>query len=59
MAIITARMIMSEMVIRTATTTSNWVTIVTEMIGVGPMSHLKMVKLLLGMEEIVWRELRI
>ena len=32
---------------------------VTEMIGVGPMFHLKIVKLLLGIVEVVWRELRI
>ena len=37
----------------------NRVTMVTEMIGMGPMSLLKIVKLLLGMVEIVWRELRI
>ena len=56
---ITMRVITSEMETTTATTTSTGVTTVTEMIGMGPMSLLKIVKLLLGMEEIVWRELRI
>ena len=55
----TVRFIMSEMVTTTATTTSTGVTTVTEMIGMGPMSLLEIVKLLLGMVEIVWRELRI
>ena len=59
MVIITVRIIMSEMETTTARTTSTGVTIVTEMIGMGPMSLLKIVKLLLGMVEIVWRELRI
>ena len=59
MVTITVRVIMSEMEIRTATTTSTGVTTVTEMIGMGPMSLLKIVKLLLGMMEIVWCELRI
>ena len=59
MVTITVRVIMSEMETTTATTTSTWVTTVTEMIGMGPMSLLKIVKLLLGMVEIVWRELRI
>ena len=53
------RVIMSEMETTTATTTSTGVTMVTEMIGMGPMSLLKIVKLLQGMVEIVWRELRI
>ena len=56
---ITVRVIMSEMETTTATTTSARVITVTEMIGMGPMSLLKIVKLLLGMVEIVWRELRI
>ena len=43
---------MSEKETATATTTSTGVTIVTEMIGMGPMSLLKIVKLLLGMVEI-------
>ena len=59
MVTITVRVIMSEMETTTATTTSTGVTMVTEMIGMGPMFLLKIVKLLLGMVEIVWRELRI
>ena len=55
----TLRVIMSEMETTTATTTSTGVTTVTKTIGMGPMSLLKIVKLLLGMVEIVWRELRI
>ena len=54
-----ARVIMSEMETPTVTTTLAGVTTVTEMIGMDPMSLLKIVKLLLGMVEIVWRELRI
>ena len=56
---ITMRVIMSEMETKTATITSIGVTTVTEMIGMSPMSLLKIVKLHLGMVEIVWRELRI
>ena len=56
---ITLRVIMSETKITTAITTSTGVTIVTEMIGLGPMFLLNIVKLLLGMVEVVWRELRI
>ena len=41
MVIITTRVIMSEMDITTVTTTSTGITIVTEMIEVGPMFHLK------------------
>ena len=59
MVTITARVIMSEMETTPATTTSAGVTTVTEMIGIDPMSLLKIVKLLIGMVEIVWRELRI
>ena len=59
MVTITVRVIMSEMETTTATTTSTEVTTVTEIIGMVPMSLLKIVKLLLGMVEIVWRELRI
>ena len=55
----TVRVIMSEMETTTATTTLTGVTMVTEMIGMGLMSLLKIVKLLLGMMEIVCRELRI
>ena len=50
---ITMRVIMSEMETTTAKTTSAGVTTVTKMIGMGPMSLLKIVKLLLGMVEIV------
>ena len=55
----TMRVIMSKMETTTATTTSAGVTTITEMIVMVPMSLLKIVKLLLGMVEIVWRELRI
>ena len=58
MVTITVRVIMSEMETTTATT-STGVTTVTKIIGMGPMSLLKIVKLLLGMVEIVWCELRI
>ena len=51
--------IMFEMRITTATTTSIGVTMVTEMIGVDTMIHLKIVKFLLGMVDVVWHELRI
>ena len=43
----------------TAKTTSNRVTMVTEMIDVGPMLNFKIGKLLLGMVEVVWCELNI
>ena len=59
MVTITVRVIMSEMETTTVTTTSSGVIMVTKMIGMGPISLLKIVKLLLGMVEIVWRELRI
>ena len=59
MVTIIVRVIMSEMETTTATTTSTGVTTVTEMIGMGPISLHKIVKLLRGMVEIVWRELRI
>ena len=55
----TVRVIMSEMVTTTVTTTSTGVTMVIETTGVDPMLLFKIVKLLLGMVEIVWRELRI
>ena len=58
MVTIIVRVIMSDMETTTATT-STGVTTVKEMIGMGPMSLLNIVKLLLGMVEIVWRELRI
>ena len=50
---ITMRVIMSDMETTTATTTSTGVTTVTEIIGMGPMSLPKIVKLLLGTVEIV------
>ena len=43
----------------TATTTLIRVTMVTEMIGMGPMFHLKIGKFLLAMMEVVWRDLRV
>ena len=55
----TVRVIMSEMETTTTTTTLTGVTMLIETTGMGPMSLLKIVKLLLGMVEIVWRELRI
>ena len=55
----TVRVIMSEMETTTATTTLTRVTMLIETTGIGPMSLLKIVKLLLGMVDIVWRELRI
>ena len=55
----TVRVIMFEMEITTATTTLTGVTMLIETTGMGPMPLLKIVKLLLGMVEIVWRELRI
>ena len=58
MVIINARIIMSEIGIITTITTSTGVIMVTEMIEVDPMFHLKIVKLLLGMVEVVWCELR-
>ena len=59
MVTITVRVIMFEIETTTTITTSTGVTMVIEMIGMGPMFLLKIVKLLLGMVEIVWRELRI
>ena len=53
MVTITVRVILSEMETTTTTTTSPGVTMVTEMIGMGPMSLLKIVKFILGMVEIV------
>ena len=55
----TVRVIMFEMEITTTTKTSTRVTMVIEMIGMGPMSLPKIMKLLRGMVEVVWRELRI
>ena len=59
MIIIIVRFIMFEMGITTTTTTSTGVTMVTDLIGVRPIFHLKMVKFLLQMVEVVWHELRI
>ena len=59
MIITIVRVIMSKMKTTTATTTSTGVIMVPKMIGMGPMSLLKIVNLLLGMVEIVWRKLRI
>ena len=44
---------MPEMGITTVTTTSTRVTMVTKIIGLGPMFNLKIVTLLLGMVEVV------
>ena len=55
----TVRVIIFEMETTDAKTTSVGVTTITEMIGMGPISLLKIIKLLLGIMEIVWRELRI
>ena len=49
MVTITVRVILCNMETTTAKTTLTGVTMVTEMIGMGPMSLLKIVKLLLGM----------
>ena len=59
MVIIIATVFMSEMEITTRIKTSTEVTIVTEMIGLSPMLHLKIVKILLGTVEVAWLELRI
>ena len=53
MVTITVRVIMSEMETTTATTTSTGVTMLIEMIGMSPMYLLKIMKLLLGMVDIV------
>ncbi len=50
---------MTEMGITTAKTTLTGVTMVTEMIGMGHMFYLIIMKFLVGMVEIVRRELRI
>ena len=54
-----ARVIMSETETTTATTTLTGVTTIIETTGMDPMFLLKIVKLLLGMVEVVCRELRI
>ena len=53
MVITIVRVIMSEMETKTATTTLTGVTMLIKAIGMGPMSLLKIVKLLLGMVDIV------
>ena len=53
MLLMTVRVIMSEMEIKTATKTSTGVTMLTKMIGMGPLFLLKIVQLLLGMVEVV------
>ena len=53
MVTITVMVVISEMETTTATTTSTGVTTVTEIIGTGPMSLFKIIKLLLGMVEVV------
>ena len=50
---------MFEMETTTTKKTSTGVTMVTEMIEVGPMFHLKIGKLILGMVEVVYRKLKI
>ena len=55
----TVRVIMSKMETTTATITLIGVTTVIEIIGMGPMFLLKIVKLLLGRVDVVWRDLRI
>ena len=55
----TVRVIMSEIETTTATTTSTGVTTVAGMIVIDPMCLLNIVKILLGIVEVVWRELRI
>lgn len=59
MVITIERVIISKLKITTAKTTSTMVTMVKEMTKVGHMFHLKIVKLLLGMVEVVWCELSI
>ena len=55
----TVRVIISEMETTTATITLTGVTMLIETTGMDPMFLLKIVKLLLGMVEVVCRELRI
>ena len=54
MRITIERVTMFEMATTITTTTSIGVTMVTETIRVGPMFHLKIGKLLLGMVEVVY-----
>ena len=53
------RVIMSKTGITTSITTSTKVAMVTEMIAVEPIFHIKIGKLNLGMVGAVWRDLRI
>ena len=55
----TVRVIMSEMETTTATTSLTGVTLLIETTGMGPMSLLKIVKLLIATVELVWRVLKI
>ena len=57
--ITTKRGTMVEKGTTTANKTSTGVTMVAKHIGVGPMFRLKIRKSLVGMVEVVWRELRI
>ena len=59
MGIIIKRVTMFYMETKTAIKTSIGIIIITKTIRVGPMFHLKIGKLLQGMVEVVWRELRI
>ena len=59
MGITTKRVTMFEMTTKNTTTTSSGVTMVTKTIRVDPMFHLKIEKLIVGMVEVVWHELRI
>ena len=58
MGIIIERVTMFEIATTTAKTTSIGVTMVTKTIIVGLIFHLKIGKFLLGMVEVVWRDLR-
>ena len=59
MAIIIDKAIMFEIETTNSSKTSTRVTIVRQIINVGSMFRLKMEKLLLGIMEVVWRELKI
>ena len=59
MVIMTEKASIFEIGTTIPTNTSTKVTMETEMVGVAPMFHLKIVKFLLGMVEVVWFELRI
>ena len=59
MGITTYKSIMFEGETTTTKITSTGVTMVVETIKVGPMFHLKIKNLLIGMVEIVWNELKI